>query len=294
MTLLLPLLLVVLFFAPPLLEADEAEPPAKAEPKAKADAKGCGCGSTLEAAFRKIEKTPLSAEVTKQLLHMRQEEKLARDVYRTLGKRWKLRPFTNIQGAEQRHIEHVQMLMKHYGIEDPVTDDTVGVFPDPAMRALYTRLTAQGLKSEVEALRAGMTIEDLDIADLRALLAMKGANAHVRLVAHNLLKGSRNHMRAFARNLAARKATYKPQRLTQKAIDAIVAADHERGVVYDQDGKPLKAAASTCGCGGKGQGKGQGKCKGKGQGKCKGKGHGKGKGRGKGKRHRHGKGQDED
>ena len=157
---------------------------------------------------------------------------------------------------------------------------------------------AQGLKSEVEALKAGMEIEDLDIADLRALLARKDLNAHVGLVAQNLLKGSRNHMRAFSRNLSSRGGSYKPQHLTQDVVDGILAAEHERGVLYDQDGKPLGAEAAARsagqGCGCKGQGKGQGKGRGQGAGRgrgqgagngcgCKGQGRGAGKGLGKGR-----------
>ena len=294
---LLPLVIAVLpllvLLALPLQAGEDESTPAP-KPKAKAAAaKGCGCDAGLETAFHKLAKKPLTADETKHILHMRQEEKLARDVYQTLGKRWKLRPFQNIGAAERRHIEHLQMLMTHYEIKDPIQDDTVGSFADPAFTKLYTRLVAQGEKSEVEALKAGMEIEDLDIADLRALLALKDLNEHVALVAQNLLKGSRNHMRAFARNLASRGAGYKPQHLTQEVVDGILSAEHERGILYDQDGKPLgatttdkpagKSAGKGCGC--KGQGKGAGKGQGKGAGKdcgCKGQGKGMGKGRGKG------------
>ena len=47
-----------------------------------------------------------------------------------------------------------------------------------------------------------MTIENLDIEDLQALLAMS-PSADITQVAQNLLKGSQNHLASFTRLLAA-------------------------------------------------------------------------------------------
>ncbi|MCU0917960.1 MAG: DUF2202 domain-containing protein, partial [Planctomycetes bacterium] len=48
---------------------------------------------------------PLTAQETANVLHMRQEEKLARDVYRIFAEMWDCPMFTNIAGAEQRHMD---------------------------------------------------------------------------------------------------------------------------------------------------------------------------------------------
>lgn len=158
---------------------------------------------------------------------LREEEKLARDVYITLYKRWGLRIFSNISQAEQRHMDRMGMLIRRYQILDPVVDDTVGVFTNTELAGLYTTLVKKGSASEVDALKVGATIEDLDIRDIIAMKARTNDSGALDAFA-KLECGSRNHMRAFHRQLAARGVTYAPQYLSQKQLDAIVAGSHER------------------------------------------------------------------
>ena len=61
------------------------------------------------------------------LVKMRQEEKLARDVYLTLYERWGLAIFNNIANSEQSHMNAIKVLLDRYGIEDPVFNDERGV-----------------------------------------------------------------------------------------------------------------------------------------------------------------------
>ena len=89
------------------------------------------------------------------LKFMREEEKMARDVYRTLGDRWNLRSFSNINQAEQRHMDQVKTLMQSYGIADPVVSEEVGVFANPQLAAMYTQLVQRGQTSLPEALKVG-------------------------------------------------------------------------------------------------------------------------------------------
>ena len=53
---------------------------------------------------------------------IREEEKLARDVYITLGEQWGLPIFASIAESEQRHMDAFGRLIDKYGLEDPVTD----------------------------------------------------------------------------------------------------------------------------------------------------------------------------
>ena len=62
------------------------------------------------------------------------------------------------------------MLLDRYGIEDPVKNDSVGVFTSSIIDGLYTNLVKQGEASSLDALIVGATIEDLDIHDLTELL----------------------------------------------------------------------------------------------------------------------------
>ena len=197
-----------------------------------------GCGGALEAAFDAMTAVPLSSAEVAAVIDLREEEKLARDVYLTLGERWQLPVFVNIARAEQSHMDHTLMLFSQYGLEDPVADDTVGTFTSDEYTQLFLDLTSQGEASLVEALRVGATIEDLDISDINSLLGLS-ANEHIRLVAQNLNKGSRNHLRAFVGALAAQGETYSAQFLGQEEIDNILDASWEKGVVYGPDGEVI-------------------------------------------------------
>lgn len=54
----------------------------------------------------------LNDEETSRILLMREEEKLARDVYLELYELWGLRTFNNITRAEQTHMDRVAYLLE--------------------------------------------------------------------------------------------------------------------------------------------------------------------------------------
>ena len=129
---------------------------------------------------------------------MREEEKLARDVYVTLYAKWGLRMFNNISSAEQRHTNAIVTLLNRYGIVDPAAGNAVGVFTNPDLQALYDKLIAQGSTSSAEALKVGVFVEQTDIQDLKTHIA-ETTKADILQVYNNLLRGSQNHLRAFSR-----------------------------------------------------------------------------------------------
>jgi len=114
-----------------------------------------------------MQESKLSEYEITSLLQMREEEKLARDVYLELYDTWGQQIFLNISESEQTHTDAVKTLLERYKIPDPVTDDTRGVFMNPVMTKLYETLTEQGKKSLLDGLIVGATIEDLDIKDLQ-------------------------------------------------------------------------------------------------------------------------------
>ena len=175
-------------------------------------------------------KSGLSAEEVADLLHMREEEKLARDVYLALYDKWGLRVFQNIARAEQTHMDAVGDLLKTYGIPDPVakTKDARGVFESPKLQDLYKQLVAQGSASEIDALKVGATIEDLDIKDLNEAIA-RTTHSDIRQVYENLKRGSENHMRAFMSNLRARGADYTPQYISEAEFQQILQGSNGKG-----------------------------------------------------------------
>ncbi|MBK7228139.1 MAG: DUF2202 domain-containing protein [Ignavibacteriales bacterium] len=143
---------------------------------------------------------PITLEEIDGLIHMRIEEKLARDVYSVLGAAYNSQVFLNIKLSEQAHMNAVKRMLDKYNIPDPLTSDEVGVFPDPTFQSLYDQLIAQGSVSLYEGLLVGKAIEELDIADLEAQLAFVTNPGIVNLYT-NLKAGSVSHLAAFERNL---------------------------------------------------------------------------------------------
>ncbi|MEJ2646592.1 MAG: DUF2202 domain-containing protein, partial [Gammaproteobacteria bacterium] len=96
--------------------------------------------------------TGLSVAEADGLTYMREEEKLARDVYLTMQEYWNDRVFVNIAEAEQSHADAVASLLEKYGLVDPALD-AIGYFNNADLQALYDKLVTRGMASELEALR---------------------------------------------------------------------------------------------------------------------------------------------
>ncbi len=142
----------------------------------------------------------ISQEERDSLIHMREEEKLAQDVYLSLYDTWGKNIFQNITESETTHTDAVANLLKQFDIEDPVTEKTQGVFQNPELHALYNTLIEQGRKSLLDALIVGATVEDLDIQDIEAYRAIV-KHPDILRVYENLQRGSRNHLRSFVKNI---------------------------------------------------------------------------------------------
>jgi hypothetical protein len=155
------------------------------------------------------------------ILLMREEEKLARDVYLALYEQWGIRTFANIARSEQRHMDTVAALMATKGISDPVIGSAPGEFVNKELQSLYDDLVAKGSASAVEALTVGAIIEDLDIYDLKRLLE-KSDDPLTMHVYTSLLRGSENHMRSFAGMLERVGQSYEAQYITVGELDAIL------------------------------------------------------------------------
>ena len=160
-----------------------------------AEAKGKGGGT----------KVTLKDAQKDELFFIYEEEKLARDVYITLGKLYPdENTFASIQLSEQRHIDAAQGLCEKYQIDiSEVKEDEVGYFVSPLLQTLYDDLVAQGTESHYDALEVGVFIEELDIGDLTDLIEEVGMPADVVNVYENLREGSYNHLEAFQTAISA-------------------------------------------------------------------------------------------
>ena len=175
-----------------------------------------------------IAKTNLTTQEITGLQTMREEEKLAKDVYTAMGRIWGMKIFSNIASSEQTHTESVKYLLDRYGIEDPVTDNSIGAFSLPKYQELYKQSTEQGSNSLLDALTVGAKIEDLDIYDLSVLLN-NTQSEDIKVVYQNLQRGSRNHLRAYVSQIQRNGGTYSPEYISQEEYNSIISSKQETG-----------------------------------------------------------------
>lgn len=183
----------------------------------------------LSNALNQIPINELSNVEAEGLLYMREEEKLARDVYLRLFEEWAIATFQNISDSEQTHTDAVKSLIDRYELRDPAAGKDIGLFTDPTLQDLHDTLVEEGKQSLSSALRVGAAIEEIDILDLEERIALTD-KIDIKLVYENLMKGSRNHLRSFVSALKNQTGeTYQPQYLSQEVYDSIINTPIERG-----------------------------------------------------------------
>lgn len=174
---------------------------------------------------------PLTQQEKDAIVYMREEEKLARDVYDSMYAKWSGNPFGNIRQSEQVHMNRMKALITNYHLQDPVnqTGDVHGKFVSSLMQKYYNELTASGSQSLIAALQVGAKIEELDIADLEERI--KHAKQEYIISSFEFLKmASHNHLRAFVRRLKMQGVNYEPVILSKALFQEItLAQENERG-----------------------------------------------------------------
>jgi len=170
----------------------------------------------------------LTQQEINDLIFLREEEKLARDVYLKMYDLYKHRVFANISRSEERHTEAVKRVLQMYNIPDPVDRDVRGVFKNPELQKMYNDLVAQGSKSLVDAFKVGALIEEWDIADLEEKKKHTNNPILLRLY-NNLERGSENHLRAFMMNLRRMGADYQPKYLSIEKFNEILSKNPFKG-----------------------------------------------------------------
>jgi len=149
---------------------------------------------------RRRSSTPvLTTEQLDELFFIYQEEKVARDVYITLGKLYPAEnTFASIQLSEQRHLDSARALCDKYNIDlSGVNEDEVGNFVLPVLQDLYDTCVGLGEESLFDALKVGELIEVTDIKDLDHILDDLDMPDDVERAFESLREGSYNHLESF-------------------------------------------------------------------------------------------------
>jgi hypothetical protein len=176
-------------------------------------------------------KQALDATEAAGLAYMREEEKLAHDVYAKLHAKWGLRIFGNISQSEERHAGMIKLLLDRYELPDPAANNPTGVFQNEALQILYNDLIRQGESSLNAPLKVAATVEDLDIRDLEKAAAATD-NEDLKLVYGNLQRASENHIQTFVGQLEAVGESYTAQYVSPATLLGILASPKQLGMGY--------------------------------------------------------------
>lgn len=170
-------------------------------------------------------KEKTTAETTEDevywLMYMREEEKLARDVYLTMNEEHGHHVFANIADSEEIHTLAVKRKIEKFGLEDPVEDDDVGVFVNKDLKKLYKSLINEGKKSLEQALWVACAIEEIDMMDLQEGIDT-AEHPDIARVYQNLMNGSKNHLRAFVSVMETKGIEYETLYMDPAEADEIL------------------------------------------------------------------------
>lgn len=199
--------------------------------------------------------TPVAAEIegldateASHLNFMREEEKLARDVYLTLADLYPDQAVFNriATRSEQTHTDTMRDKLDQFNLPDPNPNtnnlpSSIGVFTGDEWGWYFTEkfalLTAQGEVSELDALYVGALIEELDMHDIAVcpqVMIDRGFSspcgleytdeAALQTAYRALINGSESHLRSYVEQIEAviGVGNYKAQYLTQDEVDAIL------------------------------------------------------------------------
>ncbi|MEA3445090.1 MAG: DUF2202 domain-containing protein [Bacteroidota bacterium] len=181
------------------------------------------------------------------LLWMREEEKVAMDVYNVFYDTYGLKIFDNIAKSELKHTNAVKALLDFYSIPDPALSSP-GLFTNQDLQQLYDDLILQGMVSEVAALQTGALIEEVDILDIEEEMVLT-TNPNILMVYNNLLNGSKRHLVAFVKVLDQNGVVYVPL-----LLDPLVYADILTNTTVGGNGNGNGGNGNNGNCNGSGNG----------------------------------------
>ena len=195
-----------------------------------------------------VELSMLDPVEASHLTFMREEEKLARDVYLFFADMYPDQPtFSQIATqSEQTHTDTLRDSLADFGLPDPnpTANDlpaSQGVFTGEEwgwyFTDKYAEFTTRGSKNELAALYVGALIEELDMRDIAVCpvvmmdagypepcgLEYTDESALINTYSH-LIDGSENHLRAFVGQIEAviGEGSYEAQYLSQQEVDVIL------------------------------------------------------------------------
>jgi len=136
-------------------------------------------------------------------------EKVAMDYYDAMYVKWDVLAFRNLSRSEKRHMECMELLIQEMGDENLVDIKEVGKFKHSDLQTLYDNVMKLGSESLNKAFLASANLEEKNIKDVEALMAMS-ENEEVHFSLNNLLVSSKCHLNIMVCHLKNQGVGYKP------------------------------------------------------------------------------------
>lgn len=157
------------------------------------------------------------------IMSLREEEKVAYDVYTFMFEKYESKVFKNIAENEKDHMDKIKELIIQFNLNDPLSgiSDQKGVFNNKKMQALYDEMIMAGNYGLLDALRAAARFEETDIIDLRNDLSAASDQTVVNTYI-NLESSSQDHLRALVKVIKDEGISYKPSYLSKEDFDKIM------------------------------------------------------------------------
>jgi hypothetical protein len=171
-------------------------------------------------------KIALTHEEIDDLLFLREEEKLARDVYLYSYNKYNVQIFKNISNSEIQHMNNVLQLLNKYNLQDSASPN-IGEFHNVTLQSVYNELIIQSDISLLEALKIGDKIEDLDIRDI-GLNEARTSKLDILSLYSTLKCGSRNHLRNFNNQVLQNNGFYIPEFISQEEFNDIISTSNKK------------------------------------------------------------------
>jgi hypothetical protein len=204
------------------------------------------CTAAVNAAVSNDSASVLDFNEQTHLVFTCEEEKLARDVYRVLGRRFpEIGSFAAMAENKEDSNCAVEELLEKFRVSVPRVNHNVGVFSWGIYGRYFTEkylvLTNQGTSSPLNALYVGAFIEELSILDInqcpKVIVDISNGinqatacgmqytdNPDVLGIYADLLDESREHLRLLVSDIEQIIGTgkYQAQVLQQEEVDAIL------------------------------------------------------------------------
>lgn len=164
---------------------------------------------------------PLGDGDRRTLIHVSQQEKLARDFYSSLSETWRLDVFHTTSGSEDIHADALRTLLARYKLPDPAYGLGRGEFNRVDLTERYQDLIARGRFSAVEALKAAASVEELEIEDITERLPHV-QSTELSNVLESVVSSDKHHLRSLVVALRRLGHTYSPTRLPREQFDLIL------------------------------------------------------------------------